>query len=88
MATEVKCPHCGHVFTVETYGWRGKRLKEILDFIEEEHPTVEKCVIWIMKKYKVRRVKALEYIRDLAETGEITVVNFRLVPAQKKLSEA
>jgi len=85
MSVEVQCPHCGHIFTVKVYSNRKKRLKEIVDFIAVENPTVEQCIAWIMRRYGVRRVKALEYIRDLAETKEIKVVDRRLVPVQQTL---
>jgi len=86
MVVAVKCPHCGHEFTVEIFSSRKKRLKEIVDFIAAENPTVEQCIAWIIRRYGVRRVKALEYIRDLAETKEIKVVDRRLVPVQQTLN--
>jgi len=84
MSTVVRCPFCGEIFYVNKYTSRRERLNGIVDFIKKNKPTVEQCIAWIMRRYGVRRVKALEYIRDLAETKEITVIGRRLVPVQQK----
>jgi len=82
---EVRCPFCGHTFPVEVHGSRKKRLLEIVDFIAEQRPTVEEAISWIMRQYGVRRVKAIEYIHDLAKIGYIRAEGIKLVRTMKPI---